>query len=116
MSTIIGTFGAYLNQKTNSSQKVLSRIDFSDNRVKKITFPVSYSKKAFIKPIKKYQPKKIIIIGNWEGNHVKLESKAHNKYITLKSPIKRFLANTYSSILWLFGKNITTNKLPQKKI
>ena len=115
MKVVIGAFGAYLNQKKNSSEYLLRLIDTSMEDITTTILPVSYSKKAFIQPLKKYDPKIYIIIGNWAGNHVKLESKAMNKYVTLKSPLRRWLVNAYASVLWFFKKkNITVKKLPDK--
>lgn len=116
MKILLGAFGPYLNQRTNSSQRLLSRINTEDHQIKKIILPVSYKSSYFINPIKKYHPNYFILIGNWEGKHVKIESKAHNKFITVKNPITRFLVNLYAYFSWMFfKKNLLASKLPKKK-
>ncbi|MFC1755223.1 hypothetical protein ACFL96_17835 [Thermoproteota archaeon] len=112
MVKVIAGFKPFLNYKRNSTEEFLKKIPDSNN-IKKVILPVWYSKHAILRPIKKYNPSTYIILGMWQGNHIKTETVAKNEYLTFKNPFMRL----FIRILSLFRINYKTDKkIPKNKL
>ncbi len=108
--TLITGFGSFLQYETNSSKEFINNIPNNKNLIKHI-FPVGYFKNEFTKVIKKYKPQRIIALGlNEDISKPKFETVVNNQKITLKKPLMRFIANTYSFWLKLNKKNLRIKK------
>jgi pyrrolidone-carboxylate peptidase len=109
-TTLVIAFGNFLENDFNSSKEFLNEIPLENRFIKKV-LPVGYFKSEFIKPIKKYQPDKIIFLGMHKSRKIpNFEVVAKNHRITLKNSFYRFIITIYSYYLKWNNKNLQINK------
>lgn len=112
--TLVGCFGDFLTADENSSKKFVDSLP-SNKQLSKVVLPVGYFRRAFLKPIKKYKPQRVIYFGMHENRAQPMfETVAKNQMVTLKKPLVRFAVNVYSHLLRLKRKNLRIKKQPSK--
>jgi pyrrolidone-carboxylate peptidase len=113
--TLVTAFGDFLEYDFNSTKKFLNEIPDKNGLIKMI-LPVGYFKNEFVKPVKKYRPKRIIFLGmENSAKNPKFETIAKNEMKTLKNPFYRFVGTAYSYYLKWNNKNLRIKKSFSKK-
>lgn len=115
--TIVTSFGDFLYHDRNSAEGFLKEIPDSIN-IHKQNLPVGYFKRDLIKPIKEYNPQRVIFLGmNTSIKNPQFEIVTTNNKITLKNPVYRFFVYIYSYWLKWNNKNLRVKKpIPKDKL